>query len=92
LGTFYGGIANESINTLSLDNQENLIIAGETNSKEGIATSGAFQSVRSFDGCGFFANSVGDRISGSYFSWKVNYSTIDDSNNLILAGQYRMRF
>jgi hypothetical protein len=45
LGTFYGGIANESINTLSLDNQENLIIAGETNSKEGIATSGAFQSV-----------------------------------------------
>jgi hypothetical protein len=44
-GTFYGGIANESINTLSLDNQENLIIAGETNSKEGIATSGAFQSV-----------------------------------------------
>jgi hypothetical protein len=32
-GTFYGGIANESINTLSLDNQENLIIAGETNKR-----------------------------------------------------------
>jgi hypothetical protein len=31
-----------------------------------------------------------DRISGSYFSWKINYSTIDDSNNLILAGQYRI--
>jgi hypothetical protein len=33
---------------------------------------------------------LGNRISGSYFSWKVNYSTIDDSNNLILAGQYRI--
>jgi gliding motility-associated-like protein len=93
-GTLYGGIANESINTLSLDNQENLIIAGETNSKEGIATSGAFQSVNNdpFDGCGFFAkfSPLGNRISGSYFPGKVNYSIIDDSNNLILAGQYRI--
>jgi hypothetical protein len=33
---------------------------------------------------------LGNRISGSYFPGKVNYSTIDDSNNLILAGQYRI--
>ncbi|NGY38145.1 T9SS type B sorting domain-containing protein [Flavobacterium sp. XN-5] len=91
-GTLYGGIANESINTLSLDNQENLIIAGETHSIEGIATSDAFQSLNNdpFDGCGFFAkfSPLGDRISGSYFPGKVNHSTIDKNNNLILAGQY----
>jgi hypothetical protein len=25
-------------------------------------------------------------ISGSYFSWKRSYSTIDDGNDLVLAG------
>ncbi|MDG2431738.1 T9SS type B sorting domain-containing protein, partial [Flavobacterium sp.] len=91
-GTLYGGIANETINTLSLDNQENLIIAGETHSTDGIATSGPFQSVNNdpFDGCGFFAkfSPLGNRISGSYFPGIINHSTIDKNNNLILAGQY----
>lgn len=91
-GTLFGGKDRDIINTLSLDNQENLIVAGETHSLEGIATTNAFQSINNdkFDGCGFFAkfSPSGNRISGSYFPGKINHSTIDKNNNLIFAGQY----
>ncbi|MBG6061539.1 gliding motility-associated-like protein [Flavobacterium sp. CG_9.1] len=93
-GTLFGGSDREKINTLSLDNQENLIIAGETNSSGGIATSNAFQSLNNntFNGCGFYAkfSSLGNNIHGSYFPGKVTYSAVDNSNNLILSGQYSL--
>jgi gliding motility-associated-like protein len=91
-GTLFGGMDRDVINTLSLDNQENLVIAGETSSEDGIATTNAYQSIKNvkFGDCGFFAkfSPSGNRILGSYFPGKINYSTIDKNNNLIFAGQY----
>ncbi len=91
-GTLYGGAGNDWINTLSLDSQENLIIAGETHSTDGIVTSNAFQPNNNdpFDGCGFFAkfSIFGNRIYGSYFPGKINHSTVDNNDNLIFSGQY----
>ncbi|RZJ56171.1 MAG: T9SS type B sorting domain-containing protein [Flavobacterium sp.] len=93
-GTLFGGIEGDYINTLSLDNQENLIIAGETHSEDGIATSNAFQPNNNdpFHGCGFFAkfSPSGNRISGSYFPGIFRYSSVDKDNSLIFAGQYRI--
>ncbi|MWB95966.1 T9SS type B sorting domain-containing protein [Flavobacterium sp. GA093] len=91
-GTLYGGSERDLINTLSLDNDENLIIGGETHSTNDIATASAFQSINNdpFDGCGFFAkfSPLGNRISASYFPGIIKYSTIDKNNDLIFAGQY----
>jgi len=91
-GTLYGGTGNDWINTLSLDSQENLVVAGETHSTQGIATSSAFQSSNndSFDGCGFFAkfSIFKNRMYGSYFPGKINHSTVDNNDNLIFSGQY----
>ena len=97
-GTFYGGEENGSlnglvnVNTIALDNQENIIIAGQTHSKTGIATSNAYQQniIDYFDGSGFIAKftPAGLRTYGSYFQGIIKYSAIDINNNLIFAGQY----
>lgn len=92
-GTFYGGDGDDRIRTISLDSNENLIIAGETNSKTGIATTNAYQKniLDDFYGCGFIAKftAIGARTYGTYFSGKINYSAVDNNNNLIFAGQYK---
>nr|WP_315147182.1 T9SS type B sorting domain-containing protein [uncultured Flavobacterium sp.] len=91
-GTLYGGTSHDWINTISLDNQENIILAGETHSTDGIITTDAYQNTNNdtFGGCGFIAkfSPTGNRIYGSYFPGKINLSTIDNDNNLIFAGQY----
>ncbi len=92
-GTFYGGERNEQIHTISLDSDENIIIAGETYSKTGISTPNAYQQniLYDFYGCGFIAKftAAGARTYGTYFPGKINYSAVDNNGNLIFAGQYR---
>jgi len=44
-GTYYGGLANESINSFAIDLHENFYICGETNSRENISTVDAHQIV-----------------------------------------------
>nr|WP_315238067.1 T9SS type B sorting domain-containing protein [uncultured Flavobacterium sp.] len=97
-GTFYGGEENgslnglDNVNTIALDNQENIVIAGETHSKTGMTTSNAYQQniIDYFDGSGFIAKftPAGIRTYGSYFQGIIKHSAIDSNNNLIFAGQY----
>lgn len=90
-GTYFGGKNFERIDALSLDINENIIIAGETHSLEGIATSNAFQ--RNLNASpdlysGFFAkfDKSGNRIYGSYFPVVIKCSTVDKNNNVYFAG------
>ncbi|WET01580.1 T9SS type B sorting domain-containing protein [Flavobacterium sp. YJ01] len=97
-GTFYGGEENGSlnglvnINTIALDSQENIIIAGETHSKTGIATYDAYQQniIDYFDGSGFIAkfSPSGIRNYGTYFPGIIKHAAIDNNSNLVFAGQY----
>lgn len=90
-GTYYGGRNFERIDALSLDTDENIIIAGETNSLEGISTSNAFQTSLNASPdlySGFFAkfDKDGNRIYGSYFPVVIKCSTVDKNNNVFFAG------
>jgi gliding motility-associated-like protein len=89
-GTYYGGKNFDRIDAISLDSQENIIIAGETHSYEGIATPDGYQTTlsNSSDYTGFFAkfNKDGNRLYGSYFPFVIKCSTIDANDNIILAG------
>ena len=91
-GTFYGGERFDEIRTISIDANQDLIIAGSTYSVNGIATPGAFQAVNTnsiSDPLGFFAkfNSNGSLLSGSYFTVVISHSTIDYENKIYFAGQ-----
>ncbi|WP_264531021.1 T9SS type B sorting domain-containing protein [Flavobacterium sp. N502540] len=90
-GTYFGGKGFERIDAISIDNRENIIIAGETHSFEGIATPGGYQTTlsNSSDYTGFFAkfNKDGSKLLyGSYFPFVIKCSTIDQNDNVILAG------
>jgi len=90
-GTYYGGQNFDRIDAISLDNNENIIISGETHSLDGIATPDAYQ--KSLNASpdlysGFFAkfDKDGNRLYGSYFPIVINCISIDQSNNVIFAG------
>lgn len=90
-GTYFGGEGFERIDAISLDSHENIIIAGETHSFEGIATPDGYQTTlsNSSDYTGFFAkfNKDGSKLLyGSYFPFVIKCSTIDINDNIILAG------
>jgi gliding motility-associated-like protein len=90
-GTYYGGQEFERIDAISLDSHENIIIAGETHSKDGIATPDGYQNTSTNTAdvyTGFFAkfNKDGTRLYGSYFPIVIRYSTIDSNDNIIFAG------
>lgn len=92
-GTFYGGENFDEIRTLDLDSSENIIIGGQTNSSNGIATNDAYllnNPNSSFYGLGFFAkfDPNGIRLYGSYFLGTITYCELDSNDNLYLAGQY----
>lgn len=92
-GTFYGGEGFDEIRTIELDNNENLIIAGQTRSLIGISTNDAYllnNPNSSFYSLGFFSkfSPNGNRIYGSYFRGEIDYSSIDNNNNIYFSGQY----
>lgn len=90
-GTFYGGEGYDEVRTITLDNQDNLIIGGLTSSNNGIATANSYLENNSNTfSSGFFAkfNPQGVREYGSYFYREINYATVDQSSNIIFSGQY----
>lgn len=73
-GTYYGGLKNESFVAIDLDSEGQLILFGNTASKNNIATPGAFQDTLAFDfgysGFPFLAKFTadGERLWGTYFN------------------------
>ncbi len=90
--TYYGGAGYENIYSVTLDESNNIFIAGITTSDTGIATSGSYHS--SFGGYydGFAAgfDSSGNRLWGTYFGsdgYDVATSAIvDGEGHLYVAG------
>ncbi|EJL65418.1 DUF7948 domain-containing protein [Flavobacterium sp. CF136] len=90
-GTYFGGKNFERADAISLDSNENIIIAGETHSIEGISTPNAYQKTLNASPdlySGFFAkfDKNGNRLYGSYFPVVIKCSTIDQNNNVFFAG------
>lgn len=90
-GTYYGGSANESVNSISVDALGNVYIAGGTESNSAIAYAG-YQNTYGGNGDVFLVNfnSTGARIWGTYYGGSIielGRSVQNDSNgNLFLAG------
>lgn len=92
-GTFYGGLGFDEIRTIDLDSNENLIIAGQTNSSSGISTNNSYLTSNpnsNFYSLGFFAkfDSNGNRIYGSYYQGMITFCKIDSNDNIYFTGQY----
>lgn len=92
--TYYGGEEYDRIKTVKTDSQNNVIIAGQTNSKTNISNLGSYQS--SFGGYddAFLVkfNSSGIRLWGTYYggkdrdcAYKVD---VDKNNNIFMVGYY----
>jgi len=90
-GTYFGGKNFERADAISLDHNENIIIAGETHSLEGIATPNSYQETLNASPdlySGFFAkfDKDGNRLYGSYFPVVIKHCAIDQNNNVFFAG------
>jgi len=91
-GTYFGGNYFDTINSLVLDSNENLILAGATAGNNGIATSNAAISTNLYlyNGTGFLAkfSPNGQQIYGSYFNLRSGIKRIakDDTDNIYVAG------
>lgn len=93
-GTYFGGNFNEGSNTLRIviDRYNNIYMAGNTNSSTGIATPGAFQTVRPGSEEGFIAkfNLSGNLLWATYYGSTsndyINAITTDTAGNIIIAG------
>jgi hypothetical protein len=92
--TYYGGSELEEIGVCSVDNDGNVYLCGETNSTDGIATTGSYQA--SFAGGQSDAflvkfDSTGHRLWGTYYGGtkadEATYCDADGNNNVILAGE-----
>jgi len=99
-GTYYGGTEIDKVNGLVVDNQNNVIITGESYSSTNIASSGSFKPTKSphpnstgENSDAFLAkfNSSGVRLWGTYFggveddfAYDVN---VDSSNNIYIVGK-----
>lgn len=81
--TFFGGTASDKINTIAIDSDDNIFIAGETTS-DGMATTGAFRTIRTGLNDGFLAafNTSGIRLWSTYYGGIYNdsFSGIDCDN------------
>lgn len=90
-GTYYGGDYSNTGKTLVVDEQDNIYVAGNSNSPNNISTTGAYQESPS-DEHGFLVkfNIEGERIWGTYVGGNLaDYiNKIDYYNgNVILGGQ-----
>ncbi|WP_289662403.1 T9SS type B sorting domain-containing protein [Flavobacterium panacagri] len=98
-GTYYGGLLNESINSILIDSNENFYVCGETNSKESISTIGAHQTTAGnlLDSTtdGFIAkfNSDGLQQWATYYGGNnldvLNDCGFDSDGNIIFLGYSR---
>lgn len=91
-GTYFGGDYFDAINSLVLDSNENLILAGITAGNNGIATSNAAISTNLYlyNGTAFLAKFTpnGQQLYGSYFNLRYGIKKIvkDDTGNIYVAG------
>lgn len=98
-GTYYGGLVNESINSIVIDSNENFYICGETNSRESISTIGAHQTIAgnltddSTDGFIAKFNFDGVRQWATYYGGNkadgINDCAFDSDGNIIFLGNSR---
>ena len=91
-GTYLGGLEDDDLYGIDLDQDNNIVVCGETNSPDGIATSGTHQTIFSgdFDSYIIKLDSSGNRIWGTYFGG-INYEVgnnikVDLDNNIYLVG------
>ena len=91
--TYYGGSGNYDYGfSIAIDTSQNILIAGQTNSDTGIATTGAFQTSIGGNSDAFIAkfNSSGIRLWATYYggmNLDVAYGIITDVGcNVILVG------
>lgn len=76
--TYFGGTRSEQATDLSIDNKGNVYIAGETESEDGIATSGAFQTKKGSETNGF----ISKFNNGGKLLWSTYYGGNFDCNGL----------
>lgn len=98
-GTYYGGLVNESINSIIIDSNENFYICGESNSKENISTIGSHQitagNLTDSTNDGFIAkfDSDGSRQWATYYggnnSDTLNDCGFDSDGNIVFLGYSR---
>ncbi|OJV52510.1 MAG: hypothetical protein BGO31_07620 [Bacteroidetes bacterium 43-16] len=94
-GTYYGGTGSDGTQSVALvsDSANDLYLAGNTQSPNGIATTGAFQTTRPGSEDGFIAkfDSNGILIWGTYFGtpsidW-INGIAIDNFGDMVVTGE-----
>jgi len=94
-GTYYGGTGadGQQAVVVTADRYNNLYLAGNTQSANGIATTGTFQSTRPGSEDGFIAkfNTSGSLIWGTYLGtsaidW-INGIAVDTSGDIVVIGQ-----
>jgi hypothetical protein len=92
--TYYGGDQMEGLVDLAVDNNDNIVVSGYTESLSGIATSGTFQTTYNGLGDLFIVkfNSNGQRLWGTYYGSpgdEGNYTNIatDGLNNIYITGR-----
>jgi hypothetical protein len=90
--TYYGGSSHDVCPYVAIDNQNNIVIGGVTDSPNNIATPGAHQQTPggSYDSFVAKFNPAGVRLWGGYYggsSYDWNgMVAVDNSNNIILEG------
>ena len=95
-GTYYGGLLNDAVNSIIIDNNENFYISGETSSKNNISTSGSHQSTAgnqiddTSDGFIVKFDFNGIRQWATYYGGSnldvINDSEFDSDGNIIFLG------
>lgn len=91
-GTYYGGLGNDQITSIKLDNTGNVFVVGNTTSTSGIASSGSYQPTIGSADDGFVVrfNPIAVRQWGTYFGGNdVDYISdlvFDSKKNLLFCG------
>ena len=90
--TYCGGVNSEDVHALHVDDQDNVIVTGETYSPDFPTSAGAFQntSIGSADIFLVKYDALGNRVFSTYFGGlnreDANGITSDDLNNIYLVG------
>ncbi|MFD2891369.1 T9SS type A sorting domain-containing protein [Flavobacterium chuncheonense] len=73
-GTFFGGLSNDKINAIDIDNNDNIYIIGSTQSSSNITTTGAHQETLNGGGDFFISkfNASGTIVWSTYFGGSEN--------------------